>query len=171
MSEDDIALIMRQPWTMTCTDGGLQPVTEGKPHPRAYGAFPRKLERYVRERGVVELPFAIRSMTALAGRGLRRQGPRRGAGRAPSPTCSSSISPRSQETATYEHPHQIAAGSTPSSSTAASCAPAASSARSCPVACCGSNADADDQQIDHQITDLPITRSDHQIARSRDHPI
>ena len=66
MSEDDIALIMRQPWTMTCTDGGLQPITEGKPHPRAYGAFPRKLARYVRERGVVDLPFAIRSMTALA---------------------------------------------------------------------------------------------------------
>ena len=66
MSEDDIALIMRQPWTMTCTDGGLQPMTEGKPHPRSYGAFPRKLERYVRERGVVDLPFAIRSMTALA---------------------------------------------------------------------------------------------------------
>ena len=65
MAEDDIALIMRQPWTMTCTDGGLQPMTEGKPHPRAYGAFPRKLERYVRERGVVDLPFAIRSMTAL----------------------------------------------------------------------------------------------------------
>ena len=66
MAEDDIALIMRQPWTMTCTDGGLQSVTEGKPHPRVYGAFPRKLERYVRERGVVDLPFAIRSMTALA---------------------------------------------------------------------------------------------------------
>ena len=43
MSEDDIALIMRQPWTMTCTDGGLQPMAQGKPHPRAYGAFPRKL--------------------------------------------------------------------------------------------------------------------------------
>ena len=67
MSEDDIALIMRQPWTMTCTDGGLQPMTEGKPHPRAYGAFPRKLERYVRERASRRACRSpIRSMTALA---------------------------------------------------------------------------------------------------------
>ena len=61
---------------MTCTDGGLQPVTEGKPHPRAYGAFPRKLARYVRDRGVVDLPFAIRSMTALSAEvfGLKDRG-------------------------------------------------------------------------------------------------
>ena len=65
MSESDIELIMRQPWTMTCTDGDLVPLGQGKPHPRAYGAFPRKLARYVRDRGVVDLPFAIRSMTAL----------------------------------------------------------------------------------------------------------
>ena len=51
MSEGDIELIMRQPWTMTCTDGDLVPLGVGKPHPRAYGAFPRKLKRYVRERG------------------------------------------------------------------------------------------------------------------------
>ena len=57
-------LIMRQPWTMTCTDGDLVPMNEGMPHPRAYGAFARKLELYVRERGVVDLPFAIRSMTS-----------------------------------------------------------------------------------------------------------
>ena len=65
---DDIEHIMRQPWTMTCTDGDLVPMGQGKPHPRAYGAFPRKLERYVRERGVVDLPFAIRSMTSLPAR-------------------------------------------------------------------------------------------------------
>jgi N-acyl-D-amino-acid deacylase len=38
---------------------------QGKPHPRAYGAFPRKLRVYVRERGVIDWPFAIRSMTHL----------------------------------------------------------------------------------------------------------
>lgn len=37
----------------------------GRPHPRAYGAFPRKLRLYVRERGVIDWPFAIRSMTSL----------------------------------------------------------------------------------------------------------
>ena len=50
MSEGDIEGIMRQPWTMTCTDGDLVPMGEGMPHPRAYGAFARKLKRYVSER-------------------------------------------------------------------------------------------------------------------------
>ncbi len=65
MSEGDITHIMKQPWTMTSSDGGLGPMNVGKPHPRAYGAFPRKLRLYVRERGVIDWPFAIRSMTSL----------------------------------------------------------------------------------------------------------
>jgi len=36
------------------------------PHPRNYGAFSRKLGRYARDRGVVELGFAVRSMTQLS---------------------------------------------------------------------------------------------------------
>ena len=109
MSEDDIALIMRQPWTMTCTDGTLQPMTEGKPHPRAYGAFPRKLERYVRERGVVSLPFAIRSMTALAAEvfGLKDRGVIRPGAFADLLVFDLAAV---KETATYEHPHQLAEG-------------------------------------------------------------
>jgi N-acyl-D-amino-acid deacylase len=50
---------------MTSTDGDLVPLGEGKPHPRAYGAFARKLRLYVRERHVIDWPFAIRSMTHL----------------------------------------------------------------------------------------------------------
>ena len=50
MSEDDIAELMQQPYTMTSSDGGLVAMGEGKPHPRNYGAFARKLARYVRER-------------------------------------------------------------------------------------------------------------------------
>ena len=109
MSDDDIALIMRQPWTMTCTDGGLQPMTDGKPHPRAYGAFPRKLERYVRERGVVDLPFAIRSMTALAAEvfGVKDRGVVRDGALADLLVFDLA---KIKETATYENPHQIAEG-------------------------------------------------------------
>jgi N-acyl-D-amino-acid deacylase len=109
MAEDDIALIMRQPWTMTCTDGGLQPVTEGKPHPRAYGAFPRKLARYVRERGVVELPFAIRSMTALSAEvfGIKDRGVVRGGAFADLVVFDLAAV---QETATYADPHRLAHG-------------------------------------------------------------
>jgi N-acyl-D-amino-acid deacylase len=40
-------------------------MTEGKPHPRNYGAFARKLSVYARERGVVDFETAIRSMTSL----------------------------------------------------------------------------------------------------------
>ena len=41
---------MRQPLTMTCTDGDLVPFGQGKPHPRGNGAFARKIAVYVRER-------------------------------------------------------------------------------------------------------------------------
>jgi N-acyl-D-aspartate/D-glutamate deacylase len=65
MSEEDIAVIMRKDYVMTCSDGGLVAVTEGKPHPRYYGTFPRKIARYVKERGTIGLAHAIRSMTSL----------------------------------------------------------------------------------------------------------
>lgn len=65
MSELDIEHIMKKDFTMTCSDGGLTPFGEGKPHPRYYGTFPRKIRKYVVERGVVTLPHAIRSMTSL----------------------------------------------------------------------------------------------------------
>jgi len=111
MSEDDIAHIMRQPWTMTCTDGDLVPMGLGKPHPRAYGAFPRKLERYVREQQVVGLADAIRSMTSLpalvfglADRGQLRVG-------AYADVVLFSLADV-DDVATYENPHQLAAGIT-----------------------------------------------------------
>ena len=65
MSEDDIAAIMRAPFTMASSDGGLVAVGAGHPHPRDYGAFARRLGVYVRDRHVVDLEFAIRSMTSL----------------------------------------------------------------------------------------------------------
>jgi N-acyl-D-amino-acid deacylase len=81
MNDADIDLIMRQPWTMTASDGGLSFPTEGKPHPRSYGAFTRKLERYVRERKLITLEAAVHSMTGLPaevygieGRGHLREG-------------------------------------------------------------------------------------------------
>ncbi|MFB3069418.1 MAG: amidohydrolase family protein, partial [Gemmatimonadales bacterium] len=65
MNDDDIATLMRQSWTMTSTDGGLTPMGRGVPHPRYYGTYPRKIRKYVREDGVVDLATAIRSMTSL----------------------------------------------------------------------------------------------------------
>ncbi len=76
MSEEDVTGIMAHPLGTVCTDGLLL----GKPHPRAYGAFPRVLGRYVRE-GVLRLEDAVRRVTShpaqihgLRGRGLIRHG-------------------------------------------------------------------------------------------------
>jgi N-acyl-D-amino-acid deacylase len=111
MSERDIELIMRQPWTMTSTDGDLVPMGQGKPHPRAYGAFPRKLRLYVRERGVVDLAFALRSMTSLPAQvfALKDRGQIR-------PGAFADIlvfdPAKVHDTATYQEPHQLAEGMT-----------------------------------------------------------
>lgn len=81
MSEEDIVALMRKPWMMTSSDGGLTLAGQGRPHPRNNGAFTRKLTHYVRDRGVVSLEDAIRSMTSLSastfgltGRGLIEPG-------------------------------------------------------------------------------------------------
>ena len=71
MHEDDVRLIMSQPFNMTSSDGDLVPWEEGVPHPRSYAAFTRKLETYVREMGVVGIEAAIRSMTSLPARVYR----------------------------------------------------------------------------------------------------
>lgn len=109
MSEDDIEAIMRQDWTMTCTDGDLVPMGEGKPHPRAYGAFVRKLERYVRERGAIGLAAAIRSMTTLPATvyGMKDRGQLRTGAFADVLVFDLAAV---HEPATYADPHQLAAG-------------------------------------------------------------
>lgn len=111
MSEDDIELIMRQPWTMTCTDGDLVPLGLGKPHPRAYGAFPRKLKRYVRERGAIELADAIRTMTTLPATvfGLKDRGQIRVGAFADLLIFNLADV---DDAATYQDPHQLAKGFT-----------------------------------------------------------
>ncbi len=87
MSEDDIERIMRQPWTMTCTDGDLQPY--GRRHaPSARLRRLRAQARTLRARARRRRPAICGPLDDLAGRrGLRLQGPRRDRGQAPSPTC------------------------------------------------------------------------------------
>ena len=68
-SEEDMQLIMRQPWTSIGSDGSAVsidgPTGSSHPHPRYYGTFPRVLGRYVRELNVVRLPDAVKKMTSL----------------------------------------------------------------------------------------------------------
>ncbi len=65
MSEKDLEALMKQPWMMTSTDGGLVKFGEGNEHPRAYGAFPRKLRRYALDKHVISLEQAIHSSAGL----------------------------------------------------------------------------------------------------------
>ena len=111
MSERDIELLMRQTWTMTSTDGDLVPMGRGKPHPRAYGAFPRKLRLYVRERGVIDLPFAIRTMTSLPAQvfGMKDRGQIRAGAYADIVLFDPA---KVNDVATYQEPHQLAEGMT-----------------------------------------------------------
>ena len=61
-SEDVVRKIMCEPYVNVCTDGLLG----GKPHPRAYGTYPRILGRYVREQNLLTLEEAVRKMSGLA---------------------------------------------------------------------------------------------------------
>jgi N-acyl-D-amino-acid deacylase len=111
MSEEDIARIMRQPFTMTCTDGDLVAFGNGKPHPRGNGAFARKIRVYVEEQKTIDLPFAIRSMTSLPANvyGMKDRGLLRPGAWADvlvfDPT-------KVRDAATYQNPHQLAEGMT-----------------------------------------------------------
>ncbi|WP_330362557.1 amidohydrolase family protein [[Clostridium] dakarense] len=60
--EEHVIGFMKREEQNVCTDGLLS----GKPHPRAYGSFPKILGRYVRELGVLELEEAVYKMTKKA---------------------------------------------------------------------------------------------------------
>jgi N-acyl-D-aspartate/D-glutamate deacylase len=66
MSEDDVRLVMKQPWVAVASDGSaLNLEAPGVPHPRNYGTNPRVLGYYVREQKVLTLEDAVRKMTSL----------------------------------------------------------------------------------------------------------
>lgn len=65
INEEDVERILRYPFTMVASDGGVIRFGEGVPHPRNYGTFARVLSRYVRERHTISLEEAIRKMTSL----------------------------------------------------------------------------------------------------------
>jgi N-acyl-D-amino-acid deacylase len=75
--EQVVERFLALPYANVCTDGLLG----GRPHPRAYGTYPRILGRSVREKRTLTLEEAVRKMTSQAahafgfeGVGLVRQG-------------------------------------------------------------------------------------------------
>ena len=71
----DIINYYQQDYTATASDAAVSGV-EGVPqfasrpgaHPRHFGAFTRKIARYVKDLKAISLPFAVRSMTGLPAR-------------------------------------------------------------------------------------------------------
>jgi N-acyl-D-amino-acid deacylase len=71
MKEADVERLMTWPHANFCTDGSLV----GR-HPRGSGSFPKILGHYVRERGILTLPEAVRKLSGLAAShmGIRDRG-------------------------------------------------------------------------------------------------
>ncbi|MEE8604752.1 MAG: amidohydrolase family protein, partial [Candidatus Aminicenantaceae bacterium] len=85
MNEETTEMVLKHPLVMLGSDGSslapYGPLSEGKPHPRNYGTFPRFLGYYVRERNLLSLPEAIKKVTSkpaaklgLKDRGSLKQG-------------------------------------------------------------------------------------------------
>jgi N-acyl-D-amino-acid deacylase len=61
-TEDGLRACITHPAHLASTDA----VLVGRPHPRAYGTYPRYLGRYVREAGLLSLEECVRRMTSAA---------------------------------------------------------------------------------------------------------
>jgi len=69
MSDENTELVLKHPLVMLCSDGSALapygPLDRSVPHPRNYGAFPRFLRTYIREKKLLGLPEAIKKMTSV----------------------------------------------------------------------------------------------------------
>ena len=114
ISEDDVQHILRSSLALVGSDGNCVAdhgiTSQGHPHPRFYGTFPRILDHYVRDLSVLPLELAIHKMTGataralrLADRGLLKPGYRADV---------TVFDPANfKERATYADPHQYPSGS------------------------------------------------------------
>jgi len=104
--EDNVQAIMRHPTHTGGSDGLL--VGE-RPHPRAWGTFPRYLAKYVRELGVLGLEDCVAHLTGRAARRLRLTD--RGLVREGYAADLVLFDPATvADTATFDEPRQAAAG-------------------------------------------------------------
>lgn len=110
LAEADMEALMARPWVATSSDGGVTLPEDGPAvHARYAGAFPRKIARYVRERGTLGLEFAIRAGTSLPAQilGLRDRGLLR-------PGLAADIvvfdEDEIQDNATFTDPHRLSSG-------------------------------------------------------------
>jgi N-acyl-D-amino-acid deacylase len=104
--EENVRAIMRFPWHTAGSDGLL---VGARPHPRAWGTFPRYLGHYTRELGVLGLEECVAHLTGNAARRLRLR--RRGLVRVGYAADLVLFDPATiRDTATFEQPRRPAAG-------------------------------------------------------------
>jgi N-acyl-D-amino-acid deacylase len=109
MKEEDVRLIMKQPFVATGSDGSAQVPGPTMPHPRSYGTFPRKIGRYAIEEKIIPLEQAIRSASGLPADILGV--PERGYLKPGFHADVVVFDPNSfRDTATFDQPHQYATG-------------------------------------------------------------
>jgi N-acyl-D-aspartate/D-glutamate deacylase len=109
MQDEEVRLIMKQPFVATASDGSARVEDETVPHPRNYGCFPRKIGRFAIEDKVISLEQAIRSASGLPADILHL--PQRGYIKEGNFSDIVVFDPKTfRDTATFEKPHQHATG-------------------------------------------------------------
>ena len=113
ISEDDVRELMRRPEPMVGSDGNCVAtygtVSQGMPHPRFYGTFPRVIGHYCGELELMPLELAVHKMTGATARALklRDRGLLRRGFRADVAIFDAGDF---KERATYANPHQYPTG-------------------------------------------------------------
>ena len=106
-SEEDITAILQSPLSHLISDATYP--TEGMPHPRVYGTFPRLLQHFVREKGALTWEQAIHKVTGRPAQRLRLAGKGVLAAGMDADLCV--FDPEAlRETGTYQEPCRMAAG-------------------------------------------------------------
>ncbi len=110
MSEEEVRLIMQEPFVATASDGSTQdPSADTLPHPRSYGCFPRKIGRYGMAGKMISVEHAIRSSSGLPADILKL--PERGYVKAGYYADVVVLDPATfTDTATFDKPHSYATG-------------------------------------------------------------
>ena len=113
MSQENVEMVLSHPLVMIGSDGASIAPTgkaaETRPHPRLYGCCPRVLSHYCRERGIFDLPTAVRKMTGTpadqAGIGDRGR-----IARGKKADIAVFNAATVKDEATFDDPHQYASG-------------------------------------------------------------
>jgi N-acyl-D-aspartate/D-glutamate deacylase len=109
MSEEDVRLIMKQPWVATASDGSAQVPGNTVPHPRSYGCFARKIGNWAIDEKLLPVEQAVRSASGLPADILKL--PERGYLKPGYHADVVVLDPKTyRDRATYDKPHVYATG-------------------------------------------------------------